>query len=129
MKKNNLPFVSFLLATMFAVFIFYFHTIFYAVKAFDEVTVFKEIHLPICYSFSEVFELISLLGPHHYFEASNTLYSSIISIRSNPVGDFLTLITQLICGRNPANYHLYSLILHLISCSGVLLILNKISLE
>ena len=129
MKKNNLSLLLFFWATMLAVFIFYFHTVFYAIKAFDEVTLFKETHLPICYSFSEMFELISLLGLHHYFEASNTLYSSIISIRSNPVGDFLVLVTQFMCGKNSVNYHLYSLTLHLISTSLLFLILNKLSFK
>jgi hypothetical protein len=129
MRKNNLPPILFFTITVLAVFGFYFHTIFYAVKAFDEITPFKEIHLPVCFSFSEIFELISLLGLHNYFEASNTLYSSIISMRSNPLGDFFVFLVQFFCRKNPANYHLYSLILHLISSGCMFLILNKISLE
>ena len=115
MKKENFLAVLFFSITILVVFILYFHTVFYAVKAFDEITPFKEIHMPVCFSFSEIFELISLLGLHHYFEASNTLYSSIISIRSNPLGDFFVLLVQFFCRKNPVNYHLYSLILHLIS--------------
>ncbi len=127
--KKNLPFILFFAATILTVFIFYFHTIFFAVKSFDEITPFKEIHMPVCFSFSEIFELISLLGLHHYFEASNTLYSSIISIRSNPVGDFLVLLVQFFCRKNPVNYHSYSLILHLINTAFLFLILNKIAIE
>lgn len=128
MKKNALFFV-FLLTTILSVFIFYFPTIFFAIKSFDEVTPFKETHLPVCFSLSEMFDLISLLGLHQYFEASNTLYSSIISLRSNPLGDFLVLLTQFFCRKNPVNYHLYSLILHLISSCFIFLILNKISID
>ena len=129
MKKNNLSFILFFIGILLAVSIFYFPTIFYAVKAFDEITPFKETHLPTCFSLSEIFELISLLGLHHYFEASNTLYSSIVSIRSNPLGDFFVLLVQFFCRKNPINYHLYSLILHLTSTAFVFLILNKISLD
>ena len=129
MKKNKLSTVLFFSATVLAVFLFYFHTLFYGVKAFDEITPFKETHLPVCYSLSEMFELISLLGLHLYFEASNTLYSSIISMRSNPLGDFFVLLVQFICRKNPVNYHLYSLILHLLSTAFIFLIIKKVSLE
>lgn len=128
MKKNTLFFVL-LLTTILSVFLFYFPTVFFAIKSFDEITPFKETHLPVCFSLSEIFDLISLLGLHQYFEASNTLYSSIISLRSNPLGDFLVLLTQFICRKSSVNYHLYSLILHLISSCFVFLILNKISVD
>ncbi len=129
MKKNQLTSILYITVVILAVFIFYFTSIFYDVKAFDEITPFKETLFPVCFSLSEIFDLASLLGLHNYFEASNTLYSSIISLRSNPLGDFFILITQFICRKNPINYHLYSLILHIISTGFLFLILNKISLD
>lgn len=119
----------FLIFTIILTFLFYYQTLFYDIKAYDEITLLKETHLPVCFSLSEIFNLISLLGLHQYFEASNTLYSSISSLRSNPLGDFLILFTQLICKKNPVNYHLYSLILHLISSCFIFLILNRASLD
>ena len=129
MNKKHLPYILFFTATIMAVFIFYFHTLSYGVKAFDELAIFKESYLPIPISFIEITELISNLGLHQHFEASNTLYSNIISTRSNPLGNLLMLLVQFICKKNPVNYHLYSLILHLISTTFVFLILNKISLQ
>lgn len=123
----NITFI-FCLIDLVLVFFFYYPTIFYFVKSFDEITPFKEIHMPVCYSLGEIFELISLLGLNHHFEASNTLYSNISSLRSNPVGDFLVLITQFLFKKNPVLYHLYSLCLHLINTALVFFILNNVSL-
>ena len=128
LKPHFLTAIFCILSVSF-VLLFYHHTLFYPVKAFDEITPFKELHMPVCYSISEIFELISLLGLNHHFEASNTLYSNIISIRSNPVGDFLVLLTQLICRKNPFKYHLYSLILHLLNTALIFLLINKISID
>ena len=107
------------------VFIFYFPTLFYAVKAFDELLIFKETYLPVPFSFSEIPELISNLGLHQYVESSNTLYSTICSLRCNPLGNLLQLFIQFLFQKNPFNYHLYALFLHLINTALVFLILNK----
>jgi len=127
MKNRSLTTLAFITITIFVVFLFYFHTLFYGVKAFDELAIFKEAYLPTCTSFSEMFELISLLGLHQHFESTNLLYSNISSLRCDPFCTFLHLITQLIFQRNPFYYHLYSLLLHLISTAFVFLILNKLS--
>ena len=73
-----------LLITILSVFVFYFHTLFYSIKAFDELTIFKESYLPIPLSFSEILELIFNLGLHQHVESSNMLYSNISSLRCNP---------------------------------------------
>ena len=127
MKKNNLPFIAFFAATILLIFVFYFHTLFFAVKAFDEVIPFKETYLPVCLSFSEIPELISLLGLNQHFESSNTLYSNIFSLRCDPFCALLHIVTQFIFQKDPFYYHLYGLILHLINTALVFLILNKIS--
>ena len=127
MKKSFSIKNVFITVYLLLIFLFYFKTVFYGIKGFDEITPFKEIHMPICTSFSEIFELISLLGLNHHFEASNTLYSSIISIRSNPFGDFLILITQCLFKKNPIYYHAYSLILHLINSLIVFLLIDKVA--
>ena len=128
MKQNNLPAFFFFTATLLAVFIFYFPTIFYEIKAFDEITPFKETYLPICFSLSEIPELISLLGLKQYFEASNTLYSSITLIRCNPLGVLHSLLIQALFRKEPVYYHLYGLMFHLMNTALVFLILNKISI-
>ena len=117
----------FITITIFYVFLFYFHTLFYSIKAFDEIMIFKESHVPVCFSLSEICELISLLGLHQHFESSNMLYSNISSLRCDPFCAFLHLITQFLFQKNSFYYHFYGLILHLINTALVFLILNKIS--
>ena len=114
-----------LLITILSVFVFYFHTLFYSIKAFDELTIFKESYLPIPLSFSEILELIFNLGLHQHVESSNMLYSNISSLRCNPFGNFLQLLVQFFFQKNPFYYHLYALFLHLINTAIVFLILNK----
>ncbi len=122
---KTLVFIS---ITTLSVFLFYFHTLFYGVKAFDELAIFKETYLPICFNIKEVFELISLLGIHQHFESSNMLYSNISSIRCNPFGNLLQLCIQCLFQKNLFYYHIYSLIIHLINSAIVFLILKSISL-
>lgn len=124
---KNKTSILFCLVTLIIVFTFFYQTLFFKVKLFDEVTIFKESYLPVCFSIYEIFELIPLLGLNHYFEATNTLYSNISSIRCDPIGNFIQLLVQLFCRKNPVSYHLYSLILHLINTSLVFLILKRVS--
>ena len=121
------PAYLFCLFTLIVVFFFYFRTVFYGLKAYDELVLFKESFLPVCRSFSEMFKFISLLGLNHYFESANTLYSNIVSIRCNPFGNFLQMLIQVLFQKNPVSYHLYSLFLHLINTALVFFILNKVS--
>ncbi len=117
----------FLFITTLSVFLFYFHTLSYGVKAFDEMAIFKETYLPACLNLREMFEIISLIGLHQHFEASNIIYSNISSLRCNPFGNFLQLLIQLLFQTNPFYYHLYSLILHVINSILVFLILRNIA--
>ena len=119
--------VFFLFLVTLITFLFFFSTIFYKVKLFDEIVPFKETYLPACFSFGELVELISLLGLHQHFEATNTLYSNIISLRCNPFGNLLQLLIQFIFKKNPVYYHTYSLILHLINSGIVFLLIKRVS--
>ncbi len=122
--KKTIIFFSIVILT---VFFFFYPTIFYPVKLFDEITPFKETYLPTCFSFSEMFELISLLGLRQHFEATNTLYSNIVSLRCNPFGNLLQLFIQVIFKKKPFYFHAYSLILHLINSGIIFLLINKVS--
>ena len=127
--KKEINTILFLCLTIFVVFCFFYPTLFFGVKMYDEVIPFKETFLPTCFSFSEMLELISILGLRQQFEATNTLYSNIVSLRCNPFGNFLQMFIQLLFKKNPFNYHLYSLILHLINTVILFLLINKISLQ
>ncbi len=126
MIQQKRKFFYFAFFTSLVIFLFFFPTIFFKVKAYDELMTFKETYLPVCLSFSEMFELISVLGLRHHFEATNTIYSSLVSIRCNPVGNFLLLLVQALFKKNPINYHLYSLFLHLINSYILFYLLTKI---
>ncbi len=126
-NKTSNKIMIFLAVTIFFVFLFYFHTLFYGIKIFDELTIFKESYLPVTFSVSEIYELISKLGLHQHIESNNMLYSNISSLRCNPFTNFLQLLIQFFFQKNPFYYHLYGLILHLINTALVFLILNKIS--
>src|SRR3989339_890043 len=111
---------------LLVVFVFYLRSITYSVKLFDEITILKENYLPVCYSISEIIDLVKRLGLNQYYEATNPLYSNIISLRCNPFGTLHTLIIQFLFQKNFVFYHAYSLILHLINTALVFLILKKI---
>ena len=123
MKENKTK--IYCLITLTIVFIFFLKTIFYPLKLYDEIAVINGINLPIPDSFKEMFKYISLSGLQQHFEASNTLYSSISSIRCNPVGAFIQLFIQTLFQKNTVLYHLYSLVLHLINTLLVFFIINK----
>lgn len=126
-NKENLIQVLFLSSVLILIFIFFFQTLYYPPKAFDEIVIFKENFLPSCNSFSEMFELISLLGLKQYFEATNFLYSNIVSFRCNPLGNLIQLTMQVLFKKNPFNFHLFSLILHIINSTVLFFIILKSS--
>lgn len=123
-KKTTFIFLVF---TIILTFLFYYQTLFYGIKAYDELAIFKELHVPTCFNLSEIFELISKLGLKQHFESSNILYSNISSLRCDPFCAFLHIITQFIFQKNVFYYHLYGLTLHLINTAFIFLILNKVS--
>lgn len=126
-NKENFKPIIFLITTLVIIFAFFFHTIFYPPKAYDELIIFKESYLPSCNSFTDMFELISLLGLKQHFEAGNSLYSNIISFRCNPFGNFIQLCMQVFFKKNPINFHLFSLCLHLVNSTVLFLIITKAS--
>ncbi len=115
-----------LFLTILVIFLFFLPSVFFKVRSYDELMPFKETYLPVCFSFSEMFELISWLGLKQHFEAGNTTYSNIVSLRCNPFGNFLQLLIQVLFKKNPVNYHLYSLILHLINASILYILTSKV---
>ena len=125
--KPQLLTTIFCILTLLFVFIFYYHTLSYPPKAYDELAPFNETHVPVCLSFSEMIELIKNLGLHQHFESSNTLYSNIFSLRCDPLCAFLHLFVQFIFKKNVLLYRLYGLILHLINTLLVFCIISKVS--
>ena len=127
--KNNSKVKTFYcwLSIILCVFIFYIPSIFFQIKSYDEIKVFQEAYLPICYSIRQLSELISILGLKNHLEATNSFYSNISSIRCNPLGDLISLVIQFLFKKKPVYYHTYSLILHLLNTTLVFLILKKVS--
>ena len=112
---------------VFCIFILYLPSVFFKIKAYDEIKVFQDAYLPVCYSFRQLSELISTLGLKNHLEAVNSFYSNITSIRCNPLGDFLILIIQFLFKKNSVYYHAYSLVLHILNSILAFFILKKVS--
>ena len=117
----------FCILTLAIVFAFFYKSLFFGVKIYDEVIPFKETFLPTCFSISEISELVSLLGLRQHFEATNSFYSNITSIRCNPIGNLAQMLIQFLFKKDPVKYHLYSLVLHLINTTLIFFIFDKIS--
>ena len=117
----------FCLVNCLLVFIFYFHTLDYSWKHFDENIIFQEAILPIPHSPSEAFEILKLFGPFNHFEASNPFYSNISNLRGTPLDTIFCLFIFSVFKKSAFAYHLFSVILHVINTCFVFFILNKIS--
>ncbi len=119
--------ILFCILILVVVFAFFYKSLFFGVKIYDEIIPFKETFLPTCFSISEISELVSLLGLRQHFEATNSFYSNISSIRCNPVGNLVQMLIQFLFKKDPFKYHLYSLVLHLINTTLIFFILDKAS--
>ena len=117
----------FFFITILIVFISFAHTLNYPWKEFDEQIIFNETYLPIASSFSQIFDYISYFGLNNHFEASNPFYSTVSNIRCDPVNNLITLFVQFFLKKNPFNYHLLSLILHILNTGILFFLINKIS--
>ncbi len=107
------------------IFIFYFHTLNYGWKFYDEELIFNETLLPIARNFNELLEIISNFGFRNYFEASNPFYSSISNLRCDPVCNGLALCIQFLFQKNFFYYHLFSLSLHIFNSIILFLLIRK----
>lgn len=123
LKPDNI----FLLITLIIIFLFYFHTIGYSWKNFDENIIYEETILPIPRSFSEIFEIISSFGINNHFEASNPFYSNISNLRGTPVDVIFCLFVFWLFKKSAILYHIFSLFLHLANSLFCFLIFNNIS--
>ena len=124
-KNNTILFACLLIC--FVVFIFYFHTLNYSWKNYDEHILYEESILPIPHSFSEIFEIISSLGLNNHFESSNAIYSNISNIRGTPADVLFCLFFFWLFKSSSLAYHTFSLILHILNCCLCFFILIKIS--
>ena len=125
--KNNKSAILFCFCISLFVFLIYAHTLNYPWKLFDEQIIYNETVIPVPRSFSEIFEYIKYLGILSHFEASNPFYSSISNIRCLPMDNLINLFIFYLFQKNPFNYHLFSLILHLLNTSILFFLLRLIS--
>src|SRR3989338_7032679 len=102
--NSKLQIITFCTLTLAIVFIFFYKSLFFGVKIYDEIIPFKETFLPTCFSISEMYELISLLGLRQHFEATNSFYSNIVSIRCNPMGNLAQMLLQFLLQKEPFKY-------------------------
>ena len=114
--------------TILIVFLFFFHTLFYPWKHFDEQIIYKETLLPIPASFLQIIEFVSNFGINNYIEASNPFYTTISNMRCAPFGTLFFLIIFWLFQKSSFAYHLFSLSIHLINSFLCFQIFNKILL-
>ena len=110
-----------------AVLFFFAHTLVFPFRDFDENIIFNELIYPVPQSISELFAFIKNFGFVTYFEASNPFYSSLSNLRSDPFNGLLTMIVHTFLQKNPAFYHLLSLMLHTCNCIVLFKILERFS--
>ena len=115
--------------TVLIIFVFFYHTIFYPWKHFDDQIIFNETLMPVPVSFSQLIDYITYFGLNNHFEASNPFYTTISNIRCTPINTLITLIVYTLFQKNPFYYHLLSLTLHIINSILLFFIINKISLK
>lgn len=123
--KNNHALV-FCILISFIVFIFYFQSLGYSWKIFDENLIFQEITLPIPDSLEELNEIVGLFGLDNYYDSGNPFYSNISNLRGSPVDVAFNLIIYLILQKSAFGYHAYLLLMHLLNTCLCFLIINKI---
>ncbi len=124
-KANNITNI-FCFVTLAIIFIFFLHTLNYPWRYFDENIIFQETLQPIPKSFGEIFEFISAFGIHNYSESANVIYSNISNIRGTPLDTIFNFFILWLFQKNPFNYHLFSLLLHVANSGLLFLILQRI---
>mgnify|MGYP003395495992 CR=1 FL=1 len=114
MIKKHLEKLAYILPALIVLF-FFFHTLGYSWKHFDEQIIYGESVLPVPTSFLEYIEIIKNFGLINHFEASNAFYSSISNVRGTPLDTLFCLTVFLCLGKHVFLYRLFSLIVHIIN--------------
>ena len=104
----------------------YFHTLNRPWIFYDERVIYEEIYAPITNNIGEIFEILQSFGLFNNVSSSNNLYSFITVDRTNLLDETHQLLLAHFFKKNPFNYHLFNLLLHLINTSIVFLILKNI---
>ena len=126
-KSNFTKELFFCLCTILVIVGFFFHTLGYPWRHFDEQIIYNETLLPIPRSFSELLDFIKYFGLKSYIEASSPFSTTISNLRCAPFGTLYFLGLFTIFQKNPFYYHLFSLLIHVLNSIFVFFILNLIS--
>ena len=107
--------------------LFYIHTLGFPFRFYDEDLIYKELIFPIPHSLWELCMYIKEFGLMVYFEASSAFYSKISNLRCNPVNTFVTMVIEMFFQKQAVLYHMFSLLLHILSSLLLFKIIKRIT--
>ena len=134
MKTNNLmqekktDFLIFILATLFIIIGFYFHSLYRPWQPFDERLFYSEELFPFPTSFNEIFEIIKYFVFNSHIVSYNPFFSNNETLRSDPFAWSILVFLFYLFKDNAFYYHLFQLSIHLMNTVLVWLIFYKVSL-
>lgn len=111
--------------TLLIVFIFFYHTMFYPWRHFDEQIIYNETLLPSPAIFLQLKEYILNFGLINYIEASNPFYTTISNMRCAPGGSLFFLFIFYLFQKSAFAFHTFSLCLHLLNTCLCFLVINR----
>lgn len=127
LKQNKESFFSYLLFTCLFVFFVYCFSLFRPWLPFDEGLFYKEELFPIPTKFSEITEIIQAFVKGHHIESMNSLFSTNITVRSNPITAIIETYMFFFFKKNAIFYHLLQVGIHLLNTVLVWLIFYTIA--
>ena len=122
--KNFLKDYFYLLICLSIVFLFYSISLTRPWLPSDESLFYNELLFPIPMTLDEMPEIIKYFGVNYHTESSNTFFSNILNVRSNPL-DVINIVALYLFKKNAFPYHLLHLLFHLINTGLAWLILKK----
>lgn len=95
-------------------------------QMFDERDIFfNESLYPASMNFKEILEIISIYAFKSNVESQNLMFSNIINIRSNPIGNVFYIILSYVFSKNAIYFHLLGILIHLLNSCFIWLIFYK----
>ncbi len=125
--KNKKIALSYLLGTVFIIFLTYYSSLFRPWQPFDERLFYNEEFLPIPGSFKEAIEVIKLFVLNNHIVSMNSFFSNHLLLRSDPIAWSLLTFILFFFKKSAFLYHSFQLGLHLINIILLWLVLYNLT--
>lgn len=112
--------------TILFVLLLYSFSIFRPWLPFDERLYFTESLFPIPLTFNEISEIIDNFVKNYHVESTNTFFSNHLTLRTNPIAGYLTVIVSFLFKKNVLLYHFLQISIHLLNVGLVWIIFHKL---